>query len=321
MARLIESVVGHEEQIERLRALKASGRWPHAMLFVGPSGIGKKKTALAFAQMLVCSEAPEACGLCGPCLRMAKQQSESLIVVQPDPEAARPAIKVDDIRNLLDQLSLAGMGIARVVIIDQADTMNAQASNALLKTLEEPFENVYFILLGREVQSFLPTIRSRSQVLRFTSLTESDLRRIKPGEAEWAYKSSRGQLDQLEVLTSKEGIAKREEALALFEQFCTDPEFLLWSEWKNQLKERTQAAFHLKCWLQVVRDLIVLKTQAKQFILNSDQTERFKKLYQIQSRKLSELSQNLLSAEQSLKGNADTILLFESLWVKYARVD
>lgn len=321
MARLIESLIGHEEQIERLRSLKASGRWPHAMLFVGPSSIGKKKVALSFAQMLVCSESPEACGVCGPCLRMAKQQSESLLLVQPDPEAARPAIKVDDIRSLLDQLSLASMGTARIVIIDKADTMNAQAANALLKTLEEPFENVYFILIGREVQSFLPTIRSRSQVLRFTALTEDQMRRIKPGEADWAYKSSRGQLDQLETLTSKDGMAKREEALALFEQFCLDPEFLLWPEWKSVLKERAQALFHLKCWLQMVRDLIVLKTQAKQFVMNTDQAERLKKLYQIQSRKLSDLSQNLMKAEQSLKGNADAVLLFESLWVRYARVD
>lgn len=321
MARLIESVVGHEDQVNRLISLKASGRWPHALLFAGPSGIGKKKMALAFAQMLVCTESPEACGHCGACLRMAKQQSESLLLVQPNSEAARPAIKVDDIRDLLEKLSLASMGKARIVIIDQADTMNPQASNALLKTLEEPFENVYFILIGREVQSFLPTIRSRSQVIRFGSLNESELRKIKPGEADWAYKSSRGQLDQLELLISKEGMARREEALALFEQFCLDPEFLLWPEWKTQLKERSQALFHLKCWLQVVRDLIVLKTQAKQFILNTDQAERLKKLYQIQSRKLQNLSQSFIQAEQSLKGNADTILLFENLWVKYARVD
>lgn len=321
MARLIETVIGHREEVARLSSLKTSGRWPNAMLFVGPNGIGKKKIALSFAQMLVCAASSEACGVCGPCLRMEKQQSESLILVQPDPEAARPAIKVDDIRSLLDQLSLASMGMARVVIIDQADTMNAQASNALLKTLEEPFENVYFVLLGKEVQAFLPTIRSRSQVIRFSSLSESELRKIKPGEAEWAYKSSRGQLDQLTILTSKEGIEKREEALALFEQFCTDPEFLLWTEWKNQLKERSQAAFHIKCWIQAVRDLIVLKSQANQFVLNSDQSERFKKLLFVSSRKLGELSQLLLSAEQNLKGNADTILLFENLWVKYARVD
>lgn len=321
MARIVESIQGHQEQIERLTNLKQSGRWPHALLFVGPCGIGKMKIALSFAQMLVCPVSPEACGQCGACLRMEKQQSESLHLVHPDPEMARQSIKVDDIRGLLEKLSFASMGKARVVIVDQADTMNAQASNALLKTLEEPFENVYFILMGRDAQAFLPTIRSRSQVIRFFGLNEADLRKIKPGQEDWVYKSARGQVDQLELLTSKEGFAKREEALALFEQFCLDPEFLLWAEWKTQIKDRAQALFNIKCWLQMVRDLIVLKTQAKQFVLNTDQNDRFKKLYQVQSKKLRQLSQNLIQAEQSLKGNADVVLLFESLWVKYARVD
>ena len=321
MARLIDSVVGHAPEINRLNILKNSGRWPHALLFAGPSGVGKKKIALAFAQMLICPVSPEACGVCGPCLRVAKMQSESLNFIQPDPEAAKAVIKVDAVRELLDNLSFASLGSARVVLIDQAQTMNAQASNALLKTLEEPFENVYFILLGEEVQSFMPTIRSRSQVVRFTPLTEAELKIIKPGLPDWAYLSSRGQLDQLELLTSEEGVEKREGSLNLFEQFCEDPEFLLSSEWKTHAKDRAQALFNVKCWLQLIRDLIVLKTQAQQFVLNTDQVVRLKKLYQLQSKKLLRLSQNLIQAEQSLKGNADAVLVFENLWVKYARMD
>ncbi len=321
MARLIESVVGHSAEIQRLFNLKKSGRWPHALLFVGPSGVGKKKIALAFAQMLVCPNDPEACGVCGPCLRMAKQQSESLTIIQPDPDAAKEVIKVDAIRDLLENLSFASLGSARVVLIDQANTMNPQASNALLKTLEEPFENVYFILLGDDVRGFMPTIRSRAQVVRFSTLGEIDLKKIKPGLPEWAYYGSRGQLDQLETLTSTDGIERREEALKLFEQFCEDPQFLLSSPWKTQAKDRVQAQFNIKTWLQVIRDLIVLKTQAQSFVLNTDQVVRLKKLYQIQSKKLFKLAENLVQAEQSLKGNADAVLVFESLWVKYARVD
>ncbi len=321
MARLIDSVVGHKTEIKRLMHLKESGRWPHALLFAGPSGVGKKKIALAFAQMLICPVKPDACGVCGACLRVAKMQSESLNFIQPDPEAAKAVIKVDAIRGLLDNLSFASLGSARVVIIDQAQTMNPQASNALLKTLEEPFENVYFILLGEEVQSFMPTIRSRSQVIRFAPLSAAELKMIKPGLPEWAYLSSRGRLDQLELLTSPEGVERREESLSLFEQFCEDPDFLISSGWKTQAKDRGQAMFNVKCWLQLIRDLIVLKTQAQQFVLNTDQVSRLKKLYQLQTRKLIQLSQNLIQAEQSLKGNADATLVFENLWVKYARVD
>lgn len=321
MARMMDCIVGHAEPIRQLIAMKHHQRWPHALLFAGPSGVGKKKLALAMAQMLICPESPEACGVCGPCLRVEKQQSESLILITPDPEAAKPVIKVDAVRKLLDSLSLVGLGQARVVIIDQANTMNAQASNALLKTLEEPFENVYFILIGDEAQSFLPTIRSRTQAMRFNTLTVDELKKIKPGLPEWAYLGCRGQLDQLELLTSKEGISRREEALALFEQFCEDPDFLLATEWKTQLKDRATAQFSVKCWLQLVRDLLVLKTQAQQFILNIDQVGRLKKLYQIQSKKLLMLAENLLRAEQSLKGNAEPTLVFENLWVHYARMD
>ena len=109
MARLIEGVQGHEHSIEQLQSLIQTDRWPNALLFLGPSGIGKKKIALAFAQMLICAETPFGCGLCGACLRVEKQQSESLIVVQPDPELSRKVIKVDDIRDVLKSLSLSGV--------------------------------------------------------------------------------------------------------------------------------------------------------------------------------------------------------------------
>ncbi len=321
MARLVDKIVGHKEQIELLSMLRQSGRWPHALLFSGPSGIGKRKIALAFAQMLICPEQPGACGICGACLRVEKEQSESLILLSPDPELSKKVIKVDAVRELLDSLSLVGIGRARVVIIDQADTMNSQAANALLKTLEEPFENVFFVLIGREVQSFLPTIRSRSQVMRFAPLSYDDLRAIKPELPDWAYRSSRGQLDQLQLLTSQDGMAKREEALTLFEQFCEDPQFLLDSVWKSQVKDRAQAQFNIKCWLQLIRDLLILKTQAQQFVLNTDQVTRLKKLYQIHSQQLTKLSENLILAERALYGNADPVLVFENLWVKYDRVD
>lgn len=321
MARLIEKIIGHEESISRLTLLRQSKRWPHALLFSGPSGIGKRKIALAFAQMLICPNDPEACGVCGPCLRVEKTQSESLILIAPDPELSKKVIKVDAVRRLLDSLSLASLGSARVVIIDQADSMNPQAANALLKTLEEPFEDVYFILIGEEIQSFLPTIRSRSQVMRFAPLTYENLKTIKPELPDWAYRSCRGQLDQLELLTSKEGISKREDALTLFENFCEDPQFLLSTEWKTAVKDRSQAQFSVKCWLQLVRDLLVLKTQAQQFVLNTDQVVRLKKLYQIHTQQLTRLSENLIQAERLLYGNADPVLVFENLWVKYARVD
>jgi DNA polymerase III subunit delta' len=321
MARLIEQIVGHKTEIEKLDHLIETQRWPHAMLFVGPSGIGKKMIAFAFAQKLVCEQPLKPCGVCGPCLRIEKKQSESLVIIEPDPAVAKEVIKVDAIRGLLDSLSFASLGTARVVIIDRAHKMNEQAANALLKTLEEPFENVYFILIGDDREQFLPTIKSRTQAIRYNVLTLDELRKIKPQQEDWAYRSSRGRVDLLERLTSPEGLQKREESLSLFEQFCEDPQFLLASEWRASLKDRTNAQFNLTCWVQILRDLVILKTQAQKFILNTDQIVRLKKLYKIQSSKLLWFAEQLNSAEKALLGNTDPILVFENLWVNYARMD
>ncbi|MBY0555319.1 AAA family ATPase [bacterium] len=321
MARVIESVVGHQNEISQLFQLKQAGRWPHAVMFVGPSGIGKMKMALAFAQVLVCDESPEACGLCGACIRIEKQQSESLTVIKPDPELTRPVIKVEKIRDLLDSLSLSSMGSARVVIIDQAQTMNPQASNALLKTLEEPSENIFFILITNDVHQFLPTIRSRTQVVRFTALTYDEVKKIKPALPDWTYRSCRGQIDRLELLSSPEGKAQREEALTFFDQFCSDENFLLDKTWKDSVKDRSWAQFSINCWLQMSRDAIILKTQAQKFILNTDQSERLKQLYSLSANKLGWLCQHLIAAERDINANADTSLVFENLWIQYARVD
>ena len=146
-------------------------------------------------------------------------------------------------------------------------------------------------------------------------------KKIKPQQSDWAYRSARGQADQLEKLTTPEGIQKREDAFIFFEQFCADPDFLLAANWKAFVKERSAAQYHLNCWMQLLRDLVVLKTQAQKFILNTDQAERLKKFYNLQTQKLLQLAENLVEAEKSLLGNADPTLVFENLWVKYARMD
>jgi len=337
MARVIESLVGHEAEIKKIFHLKKTGektgektgRWPHAMLFVGPSGIGKKKLAFAMAQALLCVQSTAACGACGACLRIEKNQSESLTLIEPDAELARPVIKVEKIRTLLESLSLASMGPARVVIIDQAQLMNAQAANALLKTLEEPTENIYFILIANDVHQFLPTIRSRTQVVRFTALTYEQIKKIKPNLPDWAYRSSRGQLDRLELLTSAEGINKREEALSFFEQFCNDKNFLTNKIWKDSIKDRAWALFSINCWLQMARDAAILtncsknslKNLAQKSILNSDQMDRLRPLCELSVNKLLGLGHRLILAEKDINANADPVLIFENLRIQYARMD
>lgn len=321
MARLIDSIIGHQDEITKLLKLKKINRWPHAMMFVGPSGIGKKKLALAMAQSLVCQESEEACGACGPCVRIEKLQSESLILVEPDYEAAKPSIKVERIRDLLSSLSLASISQARIVIIDQAHLMNSQASNALLKTLEEPTENIFFILIANDVYQFLPTIRSRVQVMRFHSLSYDQLKNIRPNQPDWIYRSSRGQIDRFDLLLSTDGSEKREEALQFFDRFFEDKDFLFDKSWRDDVKDRSWSIFILNIWMQLVRDAVIFKNDTQKFILNTDQMPRLKKIGDVSFNKLLWLGQHLSLAETDLNRNADAALVFEDLWVQYARMD
>ncbi len=322
MARLADQIIGHESQIAQLIGTSDESRLPQAMLFVGPSGIGKKTLAFALAQKLVCESIQKPCGLCGPCLRIEKKQSESLFFIEPDPEYAKPAIKVEDIRKLLEQLALAPIGRSRVVIIDAAHLMNDQASNALLKTLEEPSPQLYFILVANEEQLLLQTIQSRVQTIRLHRLSYDQLRSIKPNLPDWSYRSCRGQLDRLELLTAKQGLLERTEAYQILEEFCFNDEMLLFNDWRKAIKEdREVALFNIQCWIQILRDAVILKSESKQYLLNTDQIELLKKLYEVSVQKLIWLTTQLIQSARDIKGNQDAVLIFESLKVKYARLD
>lgn len=324
MARILETTFGHKIQIEKIQYLISQNRFPQSIVLSGPSGVGKKRIALAVGQFLVCENSGSACGQCGPCIRIEKMQSESLFYVRPEAETGkRPAIKVEAVRELLLKLSLASVGRARVVIIDDANKMSDQAANAILKSLEEPSENLYYILIVNEIKSLLSTIQSRVQVMRFGSLSVDHLKTIKPNLPDWAYRSARGSLDKLLHLTSKEGVTDRNEAMKIFDNFCFDKEFLLHDYGREEIKkDRNWSLYIIKSWLQVVRDATILKAGGEKFLLNTDQVDIIKKLAtNLSFKKLTDLNQNFLVAYRDISANQESSIVFDSLWIKYARMD
>src|SRR5262249_37291621 len=130
MARILDNVKGHHETIASLMDMRKKNRLHPVLLFVGPAGVGKKKVAIGVAQMLVCEKTPEACGVCGPCIRVEKNSSESLRLVAPQ----GTQLKVEQAREVQDWLSYKQLGTSRIVILDDADKLNPQAANSLLKT-------------------------------------------------------------------------------------------------------------------------------------------------------------------------------------------
>ncbi len=197
-----QGILGHDDQAERFRATLRRGRLASTYLFVGPSGIGKKRFALALAKSLLCQNISkddplEPCNHCESC-RMFEAGNH------PDLERVSlellplllPRVKKKDYTKLPIDVFLGDQGhrnqeglchrIAlkpflggrKIAVIDDADLITSDSANCLLKTLEEPPPRSVVILIGTSPSKQLPTIRSRSQVVRFQPLSAEHIAEI-----------------------------------------------------------------------------------------------------------------------------------------------
>jgi DNA polymerase-3 subunit delta' len=163
--------------------------------------VGKRTTALALAFALCCPEAPgQGCGQCDTCHRIATGQHPDVLSFAP----ATQQYIIDQAREIVAVASTRPHEApARVLIIDQADRLNPSSANCLLKTLEEPFAGNHLILVTAAPDRLLPTIRSRTQRIRFVALSTAALagiavrRGASPAQAETAVALAAGQASRL----------------------------------------------------------------------------------------------------------------------------
>ena len=158
--RRFAEVIGQDHLITAVRNAVAEGRVGHAYLFSGPRGTGKTTTARILAKALNCENVSdgEPCGECESCV--AIDAGRSLDLVELDAASHRG---IDDVKALVQSVAIATPGMTKVYILDEVHALTRDASNALLKTLEEPPGHVVFVLATTDPQKVLPTIRSRTQ--------------------------------------------------------------------------------------------------------------------------------------------------------------
>jgi DNA polymerase-3 subunit delta' len=165
-------ILGHQWAVELLAKHTAHGGLRHAYLFTGPSGVGRRTLALRLAQAVNCLQpsAPgQPCCTCTACTRLEKMQHPDLAILQA--EQVGGTLKVDQVRELQRSLSLTPYEAKfRVALLLRFEEAHPGAANALLKTLEEPAPKVLILLTAESVESLLPTIVSRCEVLRLRPL-------------------------------------------------------------------------------------------------------------------------------------------------------
>lgn len=180
-------ILNHESAFERFRRSLERNRLASTYLFVGPDGIGKRMFALKLAEALLCETNSEnvldPCGTCSSCQQVqAKTHPDLILVSKPSDKAIIPVevfIGDQDHRRQKGLCHDIGLkpyrGGRKIAIIDDADFLNQEGANSLLKTLEEPPPMSLLILIGTSEQRQLSTIVSRSQVVRFEPLTNSQV--------------------------------------------------------------------------------------------------------------------------------------------------
>lgn len=275
-----DEVLGHQQNKEFLQKLLKPGSRPHALLFYGMGGIGKKMLALHFAKTFLCKSAgKKPCGICESCRLM---DIENNSFAHPDfylltAEEAGKDIKIEQVKEMAKQAAFAPvLSEHKVCIIDDAGQMTAEAANSLLKLLEEPPPGWLFILITQQAERLLPTVLSRVVRLRFDAPDTSAVQQIL---------KAKGITQNTQVLAALAGgspgralsykqadiFAIRREALDLLKKLPLQNPFgyaasLGWGE----KYDRAAALLLTEQFIYLLRDVMLLQSGAGGQIYNTD---------------------------------------------------
>jgi DNA polymerase III subunit delta' len=200
----LSAIKGQEQAVGILTGFLESGRAPHALVFSGPEGVGKRFAAGLLARAIFCrSGGTVPCFSCDACDKIGRDAFPDLITVGIAEDKTR--ILIDQIREIERIVAYHPFsGDRRVIIIDPADLMTEDAAAAILKTLEEPPAGTHFILVTGRAFSLPPTILSRCQKVRFSPLPRPVIVELLGGgdEVQEAADAARGSLSRARLLVS-----------------------------------------------------------------------------------------------------------------------
>ena len=281
-----KDIQGQDTAIQMLKNAIENNHVSHAYLFQGPEGVGKKATALAFAQTLNCLNLQineklslsasvahiDGCDSCLSCRKAENGNHPDIHIIEPE----KYSIKIDQIRRLRSSVFYKCYeGRYQVIIIDGAHYMTIEAGNSLLKVLEEPPKNTIFILISSEPGKLPDTIISRCQQIQFQPLSPYIIKEL--------LRSSVGGKDQAlglvaglaggslakaqELLAGGDILLERQETLEFVQRIVerSFSDIILWCEKWDKEKQKVKNILEiLGLWY---RDLLVYRTTGQEDIL------------------------------------------------------
>jgi len=281
-------MIGHEWAVDLLAEHVAYGRERHAYLITGPQGVGRRTLALRFAQGLNCLKPPtpgQPCRKCSACKRLEVMQHPDLMLVATEHEGE--VLRIDQVRELQHSLSLAPYEARyRVALILRFEEAHTSASNAMLKTLEEPPPQVVVILTAKSVESLLPTIVSRCEVIRLRPVpldeTSRGLQVIKgvPQDSadKLAHISGGRPGYAIRLYEQPSLLEQRQSFLEELFQLLASSRGERFAFANERVREKEELRRELQVWLTLWRDVLICATGISDMITNLDHSVQLNSL-------------------------------------------
>jgi DNA polymerase-3 subunit delta' len=334
-----------DRPVKILNTLFEKATIPHALLFTGLAGIGKRAAANAFAMTCNCigitanqgiapsggtiGSAPLAsCGKCSACRKILTGNHPDILHIKP----AGQYIKIAQIRGLVETLALKPYEAQlRVVIIAEAQSLNPSAGNALLKMLEEPPDRTLLILTAPQKADVLPTIVSRCQIVRFNPVSRGSIvaeltanHSVSPDNAKVLSAMADGSLNRAVDLYRSGWLRYRDWLLAAsgierIEKIGTRPTGVLLAFAEKLFTRKTQVPLSLETMLSWLRDLIVCRHDPER-VVNTDLIDKLRKVSQeMPETVLLEKMEIILAAQKEIDANSNLRLTLEVMMLRLAR--
>ena len=308
--------------MKQLQTIYEKNRMAHAYIFDGEKGTGKRDAMTFFVKLLLCEHPLEnvPCETCRNCLRIDSGNHPNIKQVEPEGQF----IKIDQIRDLIAEMMMTGVESGRkVYVIHHADKLNTASSNMLLKFLEEPDGEVTAILLTEQIQSILPTIRSRCQHIKFSKVPRQILmeRLVEQGVTHSMASTVSMVTNELETaitLANEEQFAHaRKTVLKLVETVRNNVHealLLVHEDWLPSFKEKSEMEQALDLLLFAYRDIVAIKANPDAMCTYPDMLHIFKEIaLNTTYERLSNQMQAVLQARANLQRNMNRALLMEQL--------
>ena len=351
---MFDKLIGNNSIKEVLRRLLAQKRVPNALLFAGADGVGKKQFALELAKAFVCQNPKnsEACDVCPACLRAGVFEIPKVNENTKVDDSLRDKFKtvffsghgdigtvvplkknvyVDAIRDLEREANFHPYeASARFFIVNDADKMNDAASNALLKTLEEPPAASHIFLISSRPDALLPTIRSRCQMLRFAPIDAREIenylsktKQFSPDDAALLAKLSGGRLGHALETDAGKFKEQRGAMMKILESVLIKEnraELLRIAEEMNDAKNKDAYEDNLEILQTLIHDVWTIRNAAgEKLLVNVDLVNDLKKLAATaESKKLSAWLSEIETLRERLAVNLNRKIATDALFMQMA---